>query len=253
MNSIGHKMKELWRYRFGCHCNQVTIATRYVANSHCPKKDPLLIDLFIIRHKVVHNGVSPNPKGLLFVKKTTYMAQILQSLSYKVFFIILPKFNTFGLLIPILGTSAIMDQTACCYMWQHQKHVYMNLIWLMTKEFRGKMCFHIISENMSQTRKHTLNDLLITGLPHCQFHYISSRLPKSLKQIMQWDVSSLLSDDETSAYFMAWERHFGQNLQEDLPPGTCMELRLLTLGDSQQPSNELFIRMTTPTSLIYKH
>ena len=26
-----------------------------------------------------------------------------------------PKFNTFGLFIPILGTSAIMDQTACCY------------------------------------------------------------------------------------------------------------------------------------------
>ena len=43
------------------------------------------------------------------------MAQILQSLSYKVCFIILPKFNKFGLLILILGTSAIMDQTACCY------------------------------------------------------------------------------------------------------------------------------------------
>ena len=70
---------------------------------------------------------------------------------------------------------------------------------------------------------------------------------------MQWDASSvLLSDDETSAYFMACGRHFGQILLEDLPPGTCMELRLLTLGDSQQPSSELLMRMITPTSLTYK-
>ena len=63
----------------------------------------------------------------------------------------------------------------------------------------------------------------------------------------------LLSDDETSAYFMAWGRHFGQNLPEDLPPGTCMELRLLTLGDSHKPSYELLMRMTTSTGLTYKH
>ena len=43
------------------------------------------------------------------------MAQILQSLSYKVCSIILPKLTTFGLFILNLGTSAIMDQTACCY------------------------------------------------------------------------------------------------------------------------------------------
>ena len=73
------------------------------------------IDLFIIRHKVVHNGGSPNFKGLLFGKKTTYLTQILQSLSYNVCSIILPKFTTFGLFIPILDTPAIMDQTACCY------------------------------------------------------------------------------------------------------------------------------------------
>ena len=72
------------------------------------------IDLFTTRHKVVHNGGYPNFKGLLFDKKTTYMAQILQSLNYKVYSIILPKFNTFGLCIPILSTSAIMDQIACC-------------------------------------------------------------------------------------------------------------------------------------------
>ena len=73
------------------------------------------------------------------------------------------------------------------------------------------MCFHIIFENMSQTRKHRLNDLLLTSLPHCQFQYISSHLPKSLKQIMQWDASSLLlSDDKTSAYFMAWGRHLAK-------------------------------------------
>ena len=116
------------------------------------------------------------------------------------------------------------------------------------------MCFHIIFGNMTQTHQHRLNDLLLTRLPQHQFHYISSNLPKSLKQIMQWDASSiLLSDDETSAYFMAWGLHFGQILLEDLPLGTCMELRLLTLGDSQQPSYELLMRMTTPTSLTYKH
>ena len=64
---------------------------------------------------MVHNGGSPNFKVSFFNKKTTYMAQILQSFSYKVCFIILPKFNKFGLLILILGTSAIMDQTGCCY------------------------------------------------------------------------------------------------------------------------------------------
>ena len=38
------------------------------------------IDLFTTRHKVVHNGGSPNFKGFLFDKKTNYLAQILQSL-----------------------------------------------------------------------------------------------------------------------------------------------------------------------------
>ena len=73
------------------------------------------IDLFTTHHKVVHNGGSPKFKGLLLDKKTNYLAQILQSLSYKVCSIILPKFNTFGLFIPILDTSAIMYQAACCY------------------------------------------------------------------------------------------------------------------------------------------
>ena len=74
-----------------------------------------LIDLFTTRHKVVHNGGSPNFQGLLFNKRTAYMVQILQSLSYKVCSIIVPKFTTFGLFILNLGTSAIMDQTTCCY------------------------------------------------------------------------------------------------------------------------------------------
>ena len=76
---------------------------------------------------MVHNGESPNFKGLLFDKKTNYLAQILQSLSYKVCSIILPKFNTFGLFIPILGTSAIMDQTACCYnVTRSETGLYLN-------------------------------------------------------------------------------------------------------------------------------
>ena len=64
---------------------------------------------------MVHNGGSANFKGLLFDKKTAHMTQILQSLSYKVCFIIQPKFNTFGLFVIIMGMSAITDQTACCY------------------------------------------------------------------------------------------------------------------------------------------
>ena len=47
--------------------------------------------------------------------KTTDMGQILHSLSYKRCSIILPKFIRFGLFILILGTPAIMDHTACCY------------------------------------------------------------------------------------------------------------------------------------------
>ena len=73
------------------------------------------IDQFTTPDYVVHNGGSPNFQELLFDKKTTCMAQILHNLSYKVCSITLPKFNTFGLFIMILGTSAIMDQTACCY------------------------------------------------------------------------------------------------------------------------------------------
>ena len=37
------------------------------------------------------------------------------------------------------------------------------------------------------------------------------------------------------------------------PPGTFMDLKLLTFEDLQQPSYELLMRMTTPTSLTYKH
>ena len=82
---------------------------------HDKKTGNVSIDLFTTRHKVVHNGGSPNFKRSLFDEKATYMAQILQSPSYKVCYIIISKFNTFGLFILILGTSAIMDQTACCY------------------------------------------------------------------------------------------------------------------------------------------
>ena len=64
---------------------------------------------------MVHNGGSPNFKGLLFDKNKTYMAQILQSLCYKVCPITLPNFNTFGCFIPVMGTSTIMDQTGCFY------------------------------------------------------------------------------------------------------------------------------------------
>ena len=43
------------------------------------------------------------------------MAQILQSFSYEECSIISLKFTIFGSFILILGTSAIVDQKACCY------------------------------------------------------------------------------------------------------------------------------------------
>ena len=76
----------------------------------------IYIDQFATRHKVVHNGGWSNSLGLLFDEKTPYMAQILQSFSYKIRSIILPRLNTSGLFILILSTSAIMDQIACCHM-----------------------------------------------------------------------------------------------------------------------------------------
>ena len=75
----------------------------------------LCTDQFTARHQVLHNSGSSNFLELLLDKKTTCMAQILHSLSYKICSITLRKFSTLGLLILVLGTSAIMDQTACCY------------------------------------------------------------------------------------------------------------------------------------------
>ena len=80
-------------------------------------------------------------RGRYSLKKTTYMAQILQSISYKVCFIILPKFNKFGLLILILGTSVIMGQTACCY--------------------------NMTTSNIGLYRPETFRDLLKQGYLHC--------------------------------------------------------------------------------------
>ena len=74
------------------------------------------IDLFPTGHKVVHNGGSSKFKGLFFNNKTTDMAQILKSFSYEECSILISlKFTTFGSFILILGTSLIMDQTACFY------------------------------------------------------------------------------------------------------------------------------------------
>ena len=54
-------------------------------------------------------------KGCYLIKDTIDMTQILQSLGYVECYITLPKFAIFGLFILILGTSAIMDQTTCCF------------------------------------------------------------------------------------------------------------------------------------------
>ena len=75
----------------------------------------------------------------------------------------------------------------------------------------------------------------------------------SLKRAMQRDVISfLLSDHETYGLFQGVGHHFSKKLPEDLPPGTSLKLRLLTLRDSQRPSYELLISMTTPTNFTYK-
>ena len=47
--------------------------------------------------------------------QNTDMALILHSLGDKRGFMILPKFTKLGLFIPVLGTSAIMDEIICCY------------------------------------------------------------------------------------------------------------------------------------------
>ena len=88
---------------------------QHCKSEHCEWNQGWTIDQFTTRHQVVHNGGSPNFEKLLFDKKTTCIALILRNLSYKVCSITLPKFNKFGLFILILGTAAIMDQTACCY------------------------------------------------------------------------------------------------------------------------------------------
>ena len=38
VDSIWLKTKELLTYHYGCHSNQVTIATKYVTNVYCPKE-----------------------------------------------------------------------------------------------------------------------------------------------------------------------------------------------------------------------
>ena len=55
---------------------------------------------------------------------------------------------------------------------------------------------------------------------------------------------------ETSAYFMARGRDFYQNLLEDLP--YPWNLNGMEAVNSQQPSYELLMKMTTPTNLTYK-
>ena len=70
---------------------------------------------------------------------------------------------------------------------------------------------------------------------------------------MQRDVISfLLSDDETYGLFQFMGHHFNQKLLDELPPGTSLQSRLLTLRDSRRPSYELLMSMPTPTSLTCK-
>ena len=45
MNSIRLKAKELLRFHFGCHGNQVTIAMSYVADAYHPKEPHTICEL----------------------------------------------------------------------------------------------------------------------------------------------------------------------------------------------------------------
>ena len=38
MNSIALKTKKVIQFQFGCHGNQVSIATRYEADAYCPNE-----------------------------------------------------------------------------------------------------------------------------------------------------------------------------------------------------------------------
>ena len=55
------------------------------------------------------------------------------------------------------------------------------------------------------------------------------------------------------AYFKEWDTILTKNCWRILPPGTSLQSRLLTLRDSQCPSNELLMSMPTSTSLTYKN
>ena len=70
--------------------------------------------------------------------------------------------------------------------------------------------------------------------------------------MQRYVISFLLSYDETCGLFQGMGHHFNYKLLEDLPPEISVQLRLLTLRDSQRPSYELLLNMETPTSLTCK-
>ena len=100
---------------------QSVIKIEIVTYGYCYSSENVTA-LIVFLYRLVYITSRSGPQWLisqllkvLVRKKTTYLAQILQSLSYKVCFITLTKFSTMGLFILILVASTIMDQTACCY------------------------------------------------------------------------------------------------------------------------------------------
>ena len=69
----------------------------------------------LLSHKLVYNGEFSKSELPLFVRNSTYVAQILSFLSYNVRSTLKTKFGTIELFLLILDISAIIYQSPCCY------------------------------------------------------------------------------------------------------------------------------------------
>ena len=69
-----------------------------------------VIDESLVRHRLEYNGEFSNFKMLLLIKNTVGVVQILQSLSYKAYSILLPTFSAFVLLILVMGMPSLFSK-----------------------------------------------------------------------------------------------------------------------------------------------
>ena len=65
------------------------------------------MDESLAHHKLKHSGEFSNFKTLSLLKNTIDVDQNFQNLSHKVYSIFLQKFDTFALLVHVMGVAAI--------------------------------------------------------------------------------------------------------------------------------------------------